>query len=323
MGYFEEEIKNSKEDAKKGIVQETTDFIKEVKDTVVGLTGVPQRETAKKDLNSKKDSKYNDVDIIDLKDITQVYQEKGEKHVVFDKFNLQIRDVKDKGQFVVLVGASGCGKSTLLRYIAGLQKPTSGEVILKGKIQTRDDRIGMVFQQYSSFPWRTVLDNVCFPLELQGVSKKEREERAFEMIKLVGLEGHEYKFAQYPILSGGQLQRVALARNLVAGNEILLLDEPHSGLDINTKLEMGDLLNQLWKKMTGSLDPTFLMVTHDLNEAIYLADEIVVMGSNPGSIVERILIDLPDERNRLTKRTKKFTEYLCYLEDLMLKIKTV
>lgn len=316
MGYFSKEIKDSEKDAKKGIVQETAGLIKEVKDEVVGLMGIPKREAAKNEITNN--SKYNEIDIINLKDITQVYSEKGEKHVVFDNFNMQIRDVKDKGQFVVLVGASGCGKSTLLRYIAGLQKPTSGEVILKGKLQTRDDRIGMVFQQYSSFPWRTVLDNVCFPLELQGVSKKEREERAFEMIKLVGLEGHEYKFAQYPILSGGQLQRVAIARSLVSGSEILLMDEPFGALDISTRLSMQELLCSIWTKMPG--DPTVILVTHDLSEAVYLAEEIYVMEANPGNIIEKIDIDLPWVREKSLKRTSKFTDYVHYLEDLMMKI---
>ncbi len=206
----------------------------------------------------------------------------------------------------------------MLRYIAGLQKPTSGEVILNGQPQTNEDRIGMVFQQYSSLPWRSVLDNVAFSLELQGVPRYEREEKAMEMIKLVGLEGHEYKYAQYPILSGGQLQRVAIARNLVGGSEVLLMDEPFGALDISTRLNMQDLLCNIWTKMPG--DPTVMLVTHDLSEAVYLADEIVVLKANPGEVVENLHIDLPLEREKSLKRTKQFTDYVHYLEDIMMKI---
>ena len=259
---------------------------------------------------------YNDIDIINLNNINQVYGDNGVK--VFDNFNFSIKDVKTTGQFVVLVGPSGCGKSTILRYIAGLQKPTSGDIIIRGKKQTEKDRIGMVFQQYSSLPWRSVIDNVALPLEIQGISKEERYERAYEMVKLVGLEGHEYKYAQYPILSGGQLQRVALARNLVANDNILLLDEPHSGLDVRTKLEMDNLLASLWNKIIDR-DPTFIMVTHDLNEAVYLADDIFLMTANPGLVSEKIHIDLPVERNAELKRTKKYLDYVYYLENKLFK----
>ena len=319
MGYFEEEKKQSKETTKKFDGEKTVadKIVDEVKKVVPkGNFGFHTDKTEKKNT-----SRYEDVDIIQLKKVNQVYSEKdGTEHTIFKDFDFSIKDVKDKGQFVVIVGASGCGKSTILRYIAGLQKPTSGEIIINDEPQTEDDRIGMVFQQYSSFPWRTVLDNIAFPLELQGVPVDERRERAKEMIELVGLKGHEFKYAQYPILSGGQLQRVALARNLIAGNEILLLDEPHSGLDITTKLEMGDLLCNIWDTLNKDRDTTFIMVTHDLNEAVYLADEIYVMDANPGRVVEKIQINLPYKRDKSIKRTKQFTEYVHYLEDLMMKI---
>jgi NitT/TauT family transport system ATP-binding protein len=315
MGYFSEDKKGSEKETKKSFSQEVTEMLDGAKKEVVGLVGIPQREPI---IKKSSDERYGDIDIIDLKNITQVYEEKGEKHVVFDNFNLQIKDVKDRGQFVVMVGASGCGKSTLLRYIAGLQKPTSGEILFRGIPQTKNDRVGMVFQQYSSFPWRTVLDNVCFPLELQGIPRKEREDKSFEMIKLVGLEGHEYKFAQYPILSGGQLQRVAIARSLVSGSEILLMDEPFGALDVSTRLSMQELICNIWTKMPG--DPTVILVTHDLSEAVYLADEIIVLDANPGRIVEKIILDLPWVREKSLKRTKKFIDYTHYLEDLMMKI---
>ena len=143
---------------------------------------------------------------------------------------------------------------------------------------------------------------------------------AMEMIKLVGLDGHENKFAQYPTLSGGQLQRVALARNLVTKEKILLLDEPHGALDMKTKLEMDNLLSEIWFKIIDQ-DPTFIMVTHDINEAVYLGNEIYIMTSNPGRVVESIDIDLP-HRSREIKRTKQFMDYTSYIEDKMMALRT-
>ncbi len=254
-------------------------------------------------------------EIITLNNITQTYHNSDKATTVFKDLNLTIKDEKNSGQFVVLVGASGCGKSTILRYIAGLQKPTSGEIYLKGNLQTDDDKIGMVFQQYSSLPWRTVIDNVALALELKGVSKSERYAKAKEMIKLVGLSGHETKYAKYPILSGGQLQRVAIARNLIANSEILLMDEPFGALDVNIRLKMQDSLLDIWGKST--FDPTIILVTHDLSEAVYLGRQVIIMEANPGKISEILPIDLPVDRDSSIKRTKKFSDYVHYLEDKM------
>jgi NitT/TauT family transport system ATP-binding protein len=296
MGYFDEKKE------KQGVF---TDIVTEV----VAEPVIEKKNTY---------SRYLDTDIIQLRGINQVYEEKGKKNVIFDNFNLDIKDIKGQGQFTVIVGASGCGKSTLLRYIAGLQKPTSGEIFIKGKPRTNNDRVGMVFQQYSSLPWLTVLQNVALPLELQGVPKDVRENAAMEMIKIVSLEGHEHKFAQYPILSGGQLQRVAIARSLMANNEMLLLDEPFGALDIQTRLRMQDMLIKIWTEVKG--DPTFLLVTHDLAEAVYLGDEIIVLDANPGRVHEIIQVKLPVERDATIKRTPKFLEYVHHLEDTMMKL---
>jgi len=148
----------------------------------------------------------NASNIIELKGIDQSYNN-GKTEIIKD-LNLLIEDKPMQGQFAVILGMSGCGKSTLLRYIAGLQKPTNGTVLVKGKPVSEENRVSMVFQQYSSLPWMSVLDNVGLGLQFQGVSKKERDERAMEMIQLVGLDGDQKKYAQYPNLSGGQLQRV-------------------------------------------------------------------------------------------------------------------
>lgn len=263
---------------------------------------------------------FNETNIITLKGIDQIYEADGKKNVVFDKLDFEIKDDNNTGQFVAILGESGCGKSTILRYIAGLQKPTAGTIEIYGKLQTSKDRIGMVFQQYSSLPWRTVLDNVMLPLELKGVPKAESIDLAMQMIKLVGLEGHEKKYAQYPILSGGQLQRVALARSLVKRDKILLFDEPHGALDMRTKLEMDNLLVNIWDKLVieEKQDPTFILVTHDVHEAVYLADDIYIMSANPGRVTEWLHINLPNRRNKEVKRSKEYLDYVSYIEDKML-----
>lgn len=256
----------------------------------------------------------NATNIIELKNIGQSYNN-GKTEIIKD-LNFLIEDKPMQGQFAVILGMSGCGKSTLLRYIAGLQKPTEGTILVKGKPVTNDNRVSMVFQQYSSLPWMSVLDNVALALKFQGVAKKEREERAMEMIQLVGLDGHQRKYAQYPNLSGGQLQRIAIARSLMSNPEILLMDEPFGALDIKTRLQMQDLLIGIWEKFS----PTILFVTHDIQEAVYLADDIYIMKHAPSNFVKRINVDLPFNRTRETKRLPHFNELVHQVEDAMMQI---
>lgn len=241
------------------------------------------------------------------------------KNVVFDNFNLSIKDITDRGQFTTILGKSGCGKSTLLRYICGLQAPTNGEIYLHGKKLQESDRIPMVFQQYSSFPWMTVLENVALPLVLKNVPKKEANEKAMDMIKVVGLSGQESKFAKYPTLSGGQLQRIAIARNLVADPTILLMDEPFGALDIITRRSMQVFLRKIFQDNNG-VDPTVLLVTHDIREAIFLSSNIIILDANPATVRCHIEVDLPTERDISLKRDPKFLEYVNYIEDMMEKI---
>ena len=255
-------------------------------------------------------NKYEGVDKIQLRGIDQFYGDS----VVFHNLNFNIKDVKDAGQFIVIVGESGCGKSTILRYIAGLQKPTAGEIYFNNKL-TENQRINMVFQQYSSLPWYSVIKNVALPLLMSGVKKKEAYDRAKEMIELVGLNGKEEDFAQYPILSGGQLQRVAIARSLIANSEVMLMDEPFGALDTKTRLQMQDLLAEIFPKMPG--DPTIILVTHDLSEAVYCADEVYIMDANPGRVIDIIDIDLPLHRSRDTKRDPKFMKYVHQIDDIL------
>lgn len=252
--------------------------------------------------------------IIELKGIEQSYD--GGANYIIKDLNFLVEDKPDQGQFVVIMGMSGCGKSTLLRYIAGLQKPTAGEVLIHGKPIDSTNRVSMVFQRYSSLPWMTVLDNVALALKYKGIDKKEREARAMEMIELVGLAGHEDKYAQYPTLSGGQLQRVAIARSMIANPEILLMDEPFGALDINTRLQMQDLLSNLWLKF----HPTIIFITHDISEAVYLGDDVYIMKSAPSQFVEHLKIDLPFERTREIKRNPRFVQLVHELEDKMINV---
>jgi NitT/TauT family transport system ATP-binding protein len=254
-------------------------------------------------------------DIVELRNIRQVYSddsESGEK-VVIDNLNLLIEDLPGKGEFIVLLGSSGCGKSSVLRYICGLQEPTSGEVLIYGKPRSSNDRIGMVFQKYSSLEHMSVLDNVSLGLRYQGISKKEMDEKAMEMIVQVGLEGHENKYAKYPLLSGGQLQRVAIARSLAYESKILLMDEPFGALDVETRSQMQELVAKIWT----NIEPTVIMVTHDIDEAVYLGDKIYVMGKNPGNIRKEFTSPLPLERNHFMKRSSEFINKVHEIEDYM------
>jgi len=252
--------------------------------------------------------------IIELKNISQSYD--GGKSFILQDLNMLVEDKPEMGQFIVILGASGCGKSTILRYIAGLQKPTAGEVLIHDKPITPQNRVSMVFQQYSSLPWMTVLDNVALGLRYKGVEEKERNHRAMELIEMVGLAGHEKKFAQYPTLSGGQLQRVAIARSMIANPEILLMDEPFGALDINTRLQMQELLLELWYKF----HPTVIFVTHDISEAVYLGDDIYMMKRAPSRLSEHVKVDLPYYRTRDIKREPHFTELVRDVEDRMLHV---
>ncbi len=200
----------------------------------------------------------------------------GEPLVALQDISLTVAS----GEFVVVLGPSGCGKSTLLEILAGLQKPTSGRVFLDD--ETVDDphpRVGVVFQEDSTFPWRTVKDNVGFGLQMRGVPSAEREHAVTSMIGLVGLSGFERHYPHQ--LSGGMRQRVSIARTLVMNPAVMLMDEPFGALDEQTRFVIGEELSRIWMA-TGC---TIFFVTHSLHEAIQLADRIVVLGTRPGRIV--------------------------------------
>jgi len=267
-----------------------------------------------------------ETDVLNFENVCLSFPTDKGEFKLFDNFNLDIKDFKHCGQFISIMGASGSGKSQILKLIAGLNKPNSGKVKLYGKERKENDSIPMVFQQYSSYPWMTVLENVSLPLRLHGIKESDKlkgeDEKtainriAMNMIKVVGLEGHENKYAQYPTLSGGQLQRVSLARNLVYSSQILLLDEATGALDIFAKREMQDALINIYSN--SEFDPTILNVTHDIQEACYLSNRIYILEPNPCRIYKVIDIRY-DVKNRTQaiKETPEFAEYVRQVEQAM------
>ena len=267
-----------------------------------------------------------ETDVLNFENVCLSFPTDKGEFKLFDNFNLGIKDFKHKGQFVSIMGASGSGKSQILKLIAGLNKPNSGKIKIYGKERKDSDSIPMVFQQYSSYPWMTVLENVSLPLKLHGVKETDKVQNetddaaitriAMNMIKVVGLEGHENKYAQYPTLSGGQLQRVSLARNLVYSSQILLLDEATGALDIFAKREMQDALMNVY--YNSEFDPTILNVTHDIQEACYLSNRIYILEPNPCRIYKVIDINYNvSRRDQSIKETTQFADYVRQVEQAM------
>lgn len=239
-----------------------------------------------------------------LNNLTQVYyirtkeNAKKQKFTAIKDFSLSI----DKGEFVAIVGPSGCGKSTLLDIISGLSKANSGNIFIDGNAITGPalDR-GFVMQGYALFPWRTVRKNVEFGLELKKVPKKERANISQEYLELVGLKGFEERYPHE--LSGGMRQRVAIARSLAYEPEVLLMDEPFAAVDAQTRETLQDELLKIWEKT----NKTIIFVTHSIEEAVLLADRVVVLTKNPGTIKEVVEIDLPRPRTNADMRVS--TDY--------------
>lgn len=240
--------------------------------------------------------------MLHVKNLTKTYYtEEGEKVVALSDINLYVADK----EFVCFIGPSGCGKTTLLRITAGLEMPDCGtltvnNVPIKGPGPDR----GMVFQEYSLFPWRTVLKNITFSLEMKKIPKSEREKIAREFLELVGLS----KFADsYPHeLSGGMKQRVAIARALVNDPDVLLMDEPFGAVDAQTRNRLQHELLNIWEKKKK----TVLFITHSVDEAVFLADKVVVFTARPGRIKEVFSIDLPRPRERTSFEANVVREHL-------------
>jgi NitT/TauT family transport system ATP-binding protein len=225
-----------------------------------------------------------------IRNLTRSFvRDDGEVLTAIEKIDLTIR----QKEFICVLGPSGCGKTTFLRMIAGLDQATSGEIMLDGEqIQGPNPKIGIVFQEYSLFPWRNVIDNVAFGLEMQGIGREERYRIAHQYLDLVGLS----QFSQsYPSeLSGGMKQRVAVARALALDPVVLLMDEPFGALDAQTRNLLQKELLEIWEKTKK----TIIFVTHSVDEAVFLGDRLVVLTSRPGRICEIIPIDLIRPRDR-------------------------
>ena len=218
----------------------------------------------------------------------------------------------NEGEFVAVLGPSGCGKTTLLRIIAGILKPTSGTVYVDGKPVTQpDSNRGMVFQAYTSFAWLTIKENIEFGLKLKNIPDKERIKITRKYMKAVGLEGFEDEYPKS--LSGGMKQRLAIARTLANGPEILLMDEPFGALDYQTRWEMRKLLLDMWEKVKC----TIIFITHDAEEAIFLADYVYITSARPATIKRKFSIVLQRPREPRLKTTSEFMKIQEELTDLM------
>ena len=242
---------------------------------------------------------------IEIKNINKSFDGRGKNLSVLEEISLTI----DDGELVCLLGPSGCGKTTLLRLIAGLDQPTSGEIIANGELVEKPsgDR-AVIFQQYSLFPWLTVIQNVTFGLEISGGSKEENIQAAERYLKSVGLL--EFKDSYPHELSGGMKQRVAIIRSLLNHSPILLMDEPFSALDMQNRHKLQEQLIGVWKRFEN----TIVFVTHDVDEAVYLADKIVLLDKNPGKIAEIISVDLERPRQRDSQ------EFLAIQESIVSKL---
>jgi len=218
------------------------------------------------------------------------------------------REGRDIGELRVLLGPSGCGKSTLLRLIAGLDRPDSGEILVNEQpvYGAGRDR-GMVFQKYTSFPWLNVADNIAYGLKINGVAKEKSKETVAQLIQAVGLSGFENAYPE--TLSGGMQQRVAIARTLAVRPAVILMDEPFGALDAQTRSEMQQLLLRIWDETAS----TILFVTHDVEEAIYLADRIFIMSAHPGTIVEDLQVPFERPRTLELKQRNEFHELQSYV----------
>ena len=242
---------------------------------------------------------------VQIKDVKKIYEGRNGQTIALNGANLDIYD----NEFICVVGPSGCGKSTLLNIIAGLHEATSGEVLVDGvKVEGTGVDRGVVFQQYALFPWLTVKKNVMFGLNLKkGMTDEEREAIALKYIKMVGLE----KFVDsYPKeLSGGMKQRVAIARAYAVNPSLLLMDEPFGALDAQTRTQLQSELLQTWQEEKK----TCFFITHDVEEAIILAQRVVIMSARPGRIKEIVDIDIPYPRTQETKMSPRFMELKNYI----------
>lgn len=245
-----------------------------------------------------------------LEHIDKVYVSGKSSTKAIDDVSIDIQD----NDFVCVVGPSGCGKSTLLRMLAGLDFPTSGKIIVNDEeVNGPGPDRGMVFQTYTLFPWMSVIDNIKFGLRIKKMAKDEQEEIAQRYLKVIGLEKFADSFPKE--LSGGMKQRVAIARALANQPEVLLMDEPFGALDPHTKEAMQCLMREIWVDEY----PTIVFITHDIDEAVFLANKIYVMSARPGKIMKEVDVYLPHKRELEIKETKEFLDLRKFINQLIYK----
>jgi len=258
------------------------------------------------------------VNIVEFKNVSKTYNAgRADAFTAVKNVSFEIPDLHQAGEFIAILGPSGCGKSTILRMIAGLepQHPaTTGEVLVCGQpvLGPGPDR-GMVFQDYTSFDNRSVLDNVAFGLECRGVSKAERQSLAREWISKVGLDV-DSDAGKYPHeLSGGMRQRVAIARTLILRPRIILMDEPFGALDPHTRMQMQDLLVGLWNEVQA----TVFFVTHSIEESVYLGDRVFILSRSPGTILHQLDVEPPDRPALEMQREEQFQQTVFEIRDIL------
>ena len=246
-------------------------------------------------------------ELVVFENVTKSFGEGAHAKVAIQDVSFCVEDLPNKGELVTIVGPSGCGKSTMLRIVAGLNPhfpPTAGKVRVFGKpVEEPGSDRGLVDQKYSLLPHLTVVENIAFGLKLRGVGRSERRDRACEWIKKVGLEGSETKYPSE--LSGGMQQRVSIAATLILQPKILLMDEPFGALDPRIRLRMQELLIQLWQEQQG----TVFLVTHSVEEAVYLGDRVFLMAAKPGRLLEILQVPRPDEPPEQARRKPWFINF--------------
>ncbi len=241
-------------------------------------------------------SSIHNVDL-SVQGVSKSFEARGKKIRVLEEVSFDV----GRGEFFVIVGPSGCGKTTLLRIVQGLEMPDAGVIALGGRpLRGPSSDRGFVFQQDSLYPWRTVVQNVLFGLEIMGRTGEQATRRAFSLIDLVGLKGFERHYPRE--LSGGMRQRVNLARALAIDPEMLLMDEPFAALDALTR----ETMQQELLRIAAAANKTVLFITHQIEEAVLLADRVLVMSARPGRVMETINIELPRPRSLAVKRSQEF-----------------
>lgn len=245
--------------------------------------------------------------VIEVENIIKTFPSEKTRILVLDDVSFSV----GKDEFMCLVGPSGCGKSTLLRMMAGLEKPDSGRILFNGQPITGPSRkIAMVFQLFGLLPWKTALENVEVPLEVLGIVKQNRVHIAEEYLQMVGLEGFENTYPHD--LSGGMKQRVGIARALALKPEVLLMDEPFSSLDELTAKTLRELVLNIWRNPALPTN-TFIMVSHNVEEAVFMADRVIILSPRPAKVVGEVKVDIPRPRSKYLRDA----EYFKYVDEVM------